>query len=58
MNKLVEIFCDVDDFCQVFIPELEKQLIEDGSQKRRRSSRMSMSEIITILIAFHMSDVV
>ena len=54
MNKLVEIFCDVDDFCRVFIPELEKQLIADGSQKRKRSSQMSMSEIMTIIIAFHM----
>ncbi len=24
MNKLVEMFCDVDDFCRVFILELEK----------------------------------
>ena len=55
MNKLVEIFCDVDDFSRVFIPELEKQLIADGSQKRQRSSCMSMSEIMTIIIAFHMS---
>ncbi len=27
MNKLVEMFCDVDDFCRVFIPELEKNLL-------------------------------
>lgn len=56
MNKLVEIFCDVDDFCPVFIPELEKQLLFGGSQKRRRSGRMMMSEIMTIIIAFHMSS--
>lgn len=56
MNKLVDIFCDVDDFCHVFLPELEKQLISDGSKKRRRASRMSMSEIMTIVIAFHMSN--
>ena len=56
MNKLVEIFCDVDDFCRVFIPEFEKQLISDGSQKRKRSGRMTMSEIMTIIIAFHMSN--
>ena len=56
MNKLVHIFCDVDDFCRVFLPELEKQLISDGTQKRRRSSRMTISEIMTIIIAFHMSN--
>ncbi|VAW96723.1 Mobile element protein, partial [hydrothermal vent metagenome] len=30
MDKIVEIFCDVDDFCTVFIPEWEKPLIETG----------------------------
>ncbi len=56
MNKLVEIFCDVDDFCRVFIPEWEKQLISDGTRKRNRSCRMTMSEIMTVIIAFHMSN--
>ncbi|KER01787.1 hypothetical protein MEG1DRAFT_03572 [Photorhabdus temperata subsp. temperata Meg1] len=23
MNNLVEIFCDVDDFCRFFIPQIE-----------------------------------
>ena len=56
MNKLVEIFCDVDDFCRVFIPQWEKQLIADGNIKRKRSCRMTMSEIMTVLIAFHTSN--
>lgn len=55
MNKLTEIFCDVDDFCRVFMPEWEKSLITDGTRKRIRQSRMSMSEIMTIIIAFHTS---
>ena len=55
MNKLVDIFCSVDDFCTVFIPQWEKQQIADGARKRKRSSRMSMSEIITIIITFHTS---
>lgn len=29
MNKLVEVFCDVDDCCRVFIRAWEKQLIAD-----------------------------
>jgi len=56
MNKLVEIFCDVDDFCRVFIPQWEKQLIADGNIKRKRPCRMTMSEVMTILIAFHTSN--
>ncbi len=51
MDKLVELFCDVDDFCRVFIPLWEQQCIEDGHRQRH----MSASEIMTIVIAFHMS---
>ena len=56
MNKFIELFCVVDDFCIGFVPQWQKQLIEDGSRKRRRQSRMSLSEIMTIIIGFHMSN--
>lgn len=56
MDKLIDIFCDVDDFCKVFVPEWEKQLITDGSRKRDRKGRMASSEIMTIVIAFHLSN--
>lgn len=56
MNKLDEIFCDVDDFCQQFIPEWEKQLLASGERQRRRSGRMQASEIMTIIILFHQSN--
>ncbi len=50
MDNLVEVFCDVDNFCAVFIPQWEQQCLTDG--KRKRSGRMSMSDI---MIALHMS---
>ena len=56
MKKLTEVFCDVDDFCRVFIPEWEKQLITDGTRQRNRHSRMSMSEFMTIIIVSHRSN--
>lgn len=56
MNKLTETFCDVDDFCKVFIPKWEQRLIEDGTRKRRREKRMTSSEIMTIIIGFHQSN--
>lgn len=56
MNKLTEIFCDVDDFCKVFMPEWEAQLLADGTRQRSRQCRMTMSEIMTIIIAFHTSN--
>lgn len=42
MDKLVDIFCDVDDFCRVFIPEWEKYQLADGFRKRQRDSRMTI----------------
>ncbi len=56
MDKLTEIFCDVDDFCRVFMPKWDKSLIAKGTRKRNRQSRMCMSEVMTIIIAFHMSN--
>lgn len=56
MNNLVELFCDVDDFCHQFSPKWEAQLLSDGTRKRRRSSKMSTSERMTIMIAFHQSN--
>jgi len=56
MKNVVELFCDVDDFCQVFEPQWKKQLIEDGTRQRRRESRMSLSEMMTVIIGFHMSN--
>jgi hypothetical protein len=55
MKNLIELFCDVDDFCKVFIPQWQKQLLEDGTRKRQRDCRMSMSEIMTVIIGFHLS---
>ncbi|MBE8597838.1 IS982 family transposase [Xenorhabdus sp. BG5] len=55
MDKLVEIFCDVDDFCRLFIPQWECFCLEKGYRQRRRQGRMHPSEIMTILILFHMS---
>ncbi len=55
MHKLVDLFCHVDDFCQAFLPQWQKLQLESGERKRNRRSRMSESEIMTIIIAFHMS---
>lgn len=55
MKNLVELYCDVDDFCKVFIPLWQKQLLEDGTNKRQRKGQMTTSEIMTIVVGFHMS---
>ncbi|SFO00675.1 Transposase DDE domain-containing protein [Xenorhabdus japonica] len=55
MNKLVEIFIDVDDFCCFFIPQWEQFCLNKGYRLRRRKGHMYPSEIMTILILFHLS---
>lgn len=51
-NKITEIFCLVDEFCQQFTPFLQKHSL---GNKSKRPPTMSQSEIITIMIAFHLS---
>ncbi len=55
MDSLLELFCDVDDFCQSFLPVWRKQLLSAGEIQRQRERSLSMSEIMTILIHFHQS---
>ncbi len=55
MDSLLELFCDVDDFCKGFLPFYEQQLVQSGLQTRHRDRSLSLSEIMTILIYFHQS---
>lgn len=51
-----ELFCDVDDFCQKFEPLWYQRQISDGRRRRRRKTQLSLSEQMTIVIAFHESS--
>ncbi len=55
MHSLLEVLCDVDDFCQVFLPAWQRPLVARGSHQRQRPRQLCLSEIMTILIAFHQS---
>jgi len=52
---LTELFYDIDKFCKEFIPVWEKKLISHGIGKRCRTGTMSMSEIMTIVVYFHLA---
>ena len=54
-DKVTNIFCLADDFCKEYEAEVKKHqfLPTDGIKRRNRSTRMSESEMITILIGFH-----
>ncbi|MBD1822990.1 IS982 family transposase [Cyanobacteria bacterium FACHB-DQ100] len=55
MLSLEDLFCSVDDFCNSFEPRWKQQLLGSGLQVRNRRRSLSVSEIMTILIAFHQS---
>lgn len=55
MAPIEEIFCELDDFCKAFFPQFERYLLPTDDSKRRRALFMSASEIMTIVILFHLS---
>ena len=51
---ITRIFCEVDDFCQFFECQWEQQpQLPSMPGEQRCRSRMSLSEVMTIAIAFH-----
>ena len=47
------LYCEVNDFCRVWEPQWERQQIEGGIKHRSRPSALTLSEVMTIIIAFH-----
>ncbi|MDP2574412.1 MULTISPECIES: hypothetical protein [Vibrio] len=55
MNNLDTVFVDVDDFYQTFLPAWQKLLISSGDKQRNKPSRLSISEVMMLVISFHQS---
>ncbi|MFS0520218.1 IS982 family transposase [Nostoc sp. UIC 10607] len=53
MFSLEFLFCHVDDFCKAFESQWHKKLLVHGGIRRIRARSLCLSEIMTILIAFH-----
>jgi hypothetical protein len=57
-DRLVEDFCQFDDFCQAFGPHWEARLLSQEAQpakKRGPQAGLVDSEIMTILVLYHSS---
>ncbi len=52
---LTEIFCQIDDFCNHFDSNFQHFFLSGPAKKRRKACAISLSEIMTIVILFHMS---
>ena len=50
---LTKIFYEIDNFCKDFMPNFQKKLISNN--KKVNSSKLSESEIMTIIVFFHIS---
>ena len=52
---LTRLFCDIDDFVKALNDSQEHILITQRKSKRGISPRMSLSELMTIIVAYHSS---
>src|SRR3954466_8781354 len=56
LDRIVEVFCEVDDFCPAFLPQWEASLLGPGGPAPRGPQPgLSPSEIITLLLVLHSS---
>jgi hypothetical protein len=53
--EIVVLFCDIDDFCVQFEPAWQQRLMSEGSLHPPRTSRLCLSEVMTIVVSFHQS---
>ena len=57
MDNLVELYCHIDDFCKAYTAEQQQKMLKlksNSSKKpRNKPCKISLAEIITILVLFH-----
>lgn len=56
VEEVIGVYCDVDDFVKKFLSEWEKHLLAAGTSRRGPKSKLTISEIITVVILFHISN--
>ena len=55
LAPITEIFCDIDDFCKSWFENRSQRILPNPDRSRNRECRMSASELITIMVLFHLS---
>jgi PIN domain nuclease of toxin-antitoxin system len=52
---ILTLFFDIDEFCLAFEPLWNHHLLTNNGKKRNRKRNLSLSEVMTILVLFHIS---
>jgi hypothetical protein len=55
ITQFIRLFISVDDFCLKFESGYNRRLLRYGIRKRIRKRKLALSEVMTIVIWFHMS---
>jgi Transposase DDE domain len=55
LAPIEEIFCEIDDFCNEILKEEEGKLLANPERQRKRESSLSKSELMTLMVLFHLS---
>ena len=53
---ILPLFCDIDDFCQLFEPLWKKRLLSSGDRHRDRAGYLCLLEVMTIIVMSHSSS--
>lgn len=53
--EILPLFCEIDDFCKVSERFYQRKALSDG-KRRKRATRLSQAEVMTILVMYHASD--
>ena len=52
---ILPLFCEIDDFCKAFEKIYQRRALPGDKTKRNRVTRLSQSEVMTILVLYHES---
>jgi len=53
--EILPLFCEIDDFLKVFEKLYERRALPGAKRTRKRATRLSQSEVMTILVLYHAS---
>lgn len=53
--NILPLFFDIDEFCKLLEPLWNNHLLRTATKQRKRQRSLSLSEVMTILVLFHIS---